>query len=148
MFMWVVVRLGGSSELATRLPSVLATAVTAAGVAALGRRLVSPRAGLAAGLIFASVPYVTFYAQFARPYAIMTAFATFASYALVRVLDAHPGHRRGWLVAYAAFLAGLGLVQVFALPLIGAHAVTGVLRCRPGGRQRVKRRLIMASLAS
>jgi mannosyltransferase len=148
MFMWVVVRLGGSSELATRLPSVLATAVTAAGVAALGRRLVSPRAGLAAGLVFASVPYVTFYAQFARPYAIMTAFATFASYALVRVLDARPGHRRGWFAAYAAFLAGLGLVQVFALPLIGAHAVTVALRCRPGGEQPGKRSLILGWLAA
>ena len=31
MFMWVVVRLGGTSELATRLPSALATVVTAAG---------------------------------------------------------------------------------------------------------------------
>ena len=148
MFMWVVVRLAGTSEIATRLPSALATAATAAGVAALGRRLVSPRAGLAAGLVFASVPFVTFYAQFARPYAIMTAFATFASYALVRVLDAEPGHRRGWLFAYAALLTGLGLVQVFALPLIGAHAVTVALRCRPGGKQPRKLWLILGWLAA
>ena len=148
MFMWVVVRLGGTSELVTRLPSALATAVTAAGVAALGRRLVSPRAGLAAGLVFAAVPFVSFYAQFARPYAIMTAFATFASYALVRVLDAEPGHRRGWLVAYAAFLAGLGLAQVFALPLIGAHLVTVALRCRPGGKQPRRLSLILGWLAA
>ncbi len=148
MFMWVVVRLGGTSELATRLPSALATVVTVAGVAALGRRLVSPRAGLAAGLVFASVPFVAFFAQFARPYAIMTAFATFASYALVRVLDAEPGHRRGWLVVYATFLAGLGVAQVFALPLIGAHAVTVALRCRPGGNEPRKWRLILGWLAA
>ena len=148
MFMWVVVRLAGTSEIATRLPSALATAVTAAGVAALGRRLVSPRAGLAAGLVFAFVPFVSYYAQFARPYAIMTAFATFASYALVRVLDAKPGHRRGWFVAYAALLAGLGLAQVFALPLIGAHAVTVALRCRPGGKQPRKLSLILGWLAA
>ncbi len=98
MFMWVVVRLGGSSELATRLPSVLATAVTAAGVAALGRRLVSPRAGLAAGLIF--------------------------------------------------LLSGLGLVQVFALPLIGAHAVTVALRCRAASEEPAKRPLILGWLAA
>jgi mannosyltransferase len=148
MFMWVVVRLGGSGELATRLPSALATAVTAAGIAALGRRLVSPRAGLAAGLVFVCEPYVSFYGQFARPYAIMTAFATFASYALVRVLDAEPGHRRGWLVAYSAFLCGLGLAQVFALPLVAAHAVTVALRCRPGSKEPGKRWLILGWLAA
>jgi hypothetical protein len=49
MIIWVVVRLGGTGELVTRLPSAVAMACAAAAVAALGRRLVSPRAGLAAG---------------------------------------------------------------------------------------------------
>ncbi|HEX3926054.1 MAG TPA: hypothetical protein VHY31_27525, partial [Streptosporangiaceae bacterium] len=44
MFIWVAVRLGGPGELVTRLPSALAMAAAAAAVAALGRRLVSPRA--------------------------------------------------------------------------------------------------------
>ena len=51
MIIWVVVRLGGSGEFITRLPSALAMAAAAAGVAGIGRRLVSPRAGLFAGLI-------------------------------------------------------------------------------------------------
>src|ERR1022692_1236755 len=48
MIIWLAVRLGGSGELVTRLPSALAMAAAAAGVAAIGRRLVSPRAGLLA----------------------------------------------------------------------------------------------------
>ena len=130
MLIWVVARFGGTSELAIRLPSALAMVVAAAGVSAIGRRLVSPRAGLAAGLIFVGLPLVSFYGQDARPYAIMTAFATLASYALLRALEAGHGRRRsGWLMAYAACMAGLGLAQVFALLLITAHAVTVALRC-------------------
>ena len=54
MIIWVVVRADGSGELMTRLPSAVAMTCAAAAVAALGRRLVSPRAGLAAGVLFAA----------------------------------------------------------------------------------------------
>jgi hypothetical protein len=53
---WVVARIGGSGEFAVRLPSAVALAIAAAAVTALGRRLVSLRAGLAAGLAFAVLP--------------------------------------------------------------------------------------------
>ncbi len=135
LVMWVVVRVVGTGELATRLPSALAMAATAAVTAAIGRRLVSPRAGLAAGLVFAVLPEVSFYAQDARPYALMTLFATLASYALVRVLQAGPGGRRDWLVGYGVFLTLAGLAQVFALLLVLAHAVTVAVRCRAGGSE-------------
>lgn len=148
IFMWVVVRLGGAGELATRLPSALAMATAAAGVVALGRRLVSPRAGLAAGLVFACLPLVSFYGQDARPYAIMTALATLASYLLVRVLDAGPGRRLGWLAAYGACLAALGMAQMFGLLLIAAHATTVALRCRPGSDEPARRSLALGWLAA
>ena len=63
MIIWVVARLGGDGELVTRLPSAVAMACAAAAVAALGRRLVSPRAGLAAGLLFAALPQISLYGQ-------------------------------------------------------------------------------------
>jgi mannosyltransferase len=128
--MWLVVRVVGTSELATRLPSALAMAAAAAVTAAIGRRLVSRRAGLAAGLVFAVLPEVSFYAADARPYALMTLFVTLASYALVRVLQARPGRRRDWLVGYGLFLTLAGLAQVFALLLVAAHAVTVAVSCR------------------
>lgn len=148
MLMWVVVRVVGTGELATRMPSALAMAVAVAATVAIGRRLVSPRAGLAAGLILAALPEVSFYAEDARPYAVMAAFATLACYALVRVLDAGPERRTRWLVAYAAFLSLTGLAQVFALLLIGGHAVTVAARCRPGSDQPGKRSLALGWLAA
>ena len=75
MLIWVMVRIGGTGELVTRLPSAVAMAVAAAAVAALGRRLISLRAGLAAGLVFAVLPEVSLYGQDARPYAIVVALA-------------------------------------------------------------------------
>jgi mannosyltransferase len=81
-------------------------AVASSGVSAIGRRLVSVRAGLAGGLLFAVLPEVSWYAQDARSYAIVTALAVAASYLLVRVLESGASTR--WLTAYAACLAALG----------------------------------------
>ena len=109
VIIWAVVRIGGAGELATRLPSALAMAAAAAAVTALGRRLVSPRAGLASGLVFAILPEVSWYGQEARSYAMVTALAAVASYLLVRALQAAGGAGAGrWLAAYGAVLAALG----------------------------------------
>ena len=75
VLMWLEVRLAGHGELALRLPSVLAMAATAALITVTGRRLVSQRAGLAAGLTFAALPAVSWFAQDARPFALETAAA-------------------------------------------------------------------------
>ena len=93
--MWPLVRVAGSSQLVTRLPSAVAMAVAAGLVAALGRRLVSPATGLAAGLVFAVLPAVSLYGQDASSYAMVTASAAGASYLLLRLITA-PGGRRGW----------------------------------------------------
>jgi len=130
VIIWVMVRLDGTGELVTRLPSAVAMAVAAAAVAALGGRLVSPRAGLAAGLVFAVLPVVSWYGQDARPYAMAVALAAVASYLLIRALDAEPeGSRVRWLTGYAACLAALGFIDIFGLVLIVAHAVTVAIRC-------------------
>jgi len=127
LLIWVMVQLGGTGELVTRLPSAVAMAGAAAAVAALGRRLISPRAGLASGLVFAVLPEVSLYGQDARPYAIVVALAALASYLLVRAMP-DDGARYRWLIGYAACLAALGIVDIFGLLLIPAHAVTVALR--------------------
>jgi mannosyltransferase len=130
LLIWVMVKLGGTGELATRLPSAVAMAVAAVAVAALGGRLVSPRAGLAAGLVFAVLPPVSLYGQDARPYAITVALAAIASYLLVRGMEADVSRERyTWLAGYAACVAALGIVDIFGLLLVVAHAVTVGLRC-------------------
>jgi mannosyltransferase len=130
VFMWFETRAAGTSELALRFPSAVAMAVAAGFVTVLGRRLVSTRAGLAAGLVFAALPSVTWYGQNARSYALVTALATIASYLLVRATEAGPGRRRRWLAGYGVALAAVGLGNIFALLLIPAHALTLALWAR------------------
>jgi mannosyltransferase len=128
LLIWVMVQIGGTGELVTRLPSAVAMAVAAAAVTALGRRLISLRAGLASGLVFAVLPQVSLYGQDARPYAIVVALAALASYLLVRAMDAgDASQRRRWLAWYAVCLAALGIVDIFGLLLVPAHAVTVAL---------------------
>ena len=122
VLMWPWARLAGSSELAMRLPSALAMAVAAGVVTVVGRRLVSPSAGLAAGLAFAAIPAVSWFGQDARPFALETAAATVSSYCLVRLLDGdRPRRRAAW---YALSLVAVGLANVFGLLLVPAHAIT------------------------
>jgi mannosyltransferase len=135
LLLWVVIRLGGPGELATRLPSALAAAVAAAGITAIGQRLAPGRAGLAAGLAFAVFPVTSTYAQDARSYALVMALAVLASYLLVRAAQSGPD-RRGWLVGYALALAALGWTNLMAMLIIPAHAVTLAVilaRARRGG---------------
>ncbi|MBO0775654.1 MAG: glycosyltransferase family 39 protein [Actinobacteria bacterium] len=138
VLMWPVVKVAGTSELAARFPSAVAMAVAAGFIALLGRRLVSGRAGVAAGLVFAALPQVSWYGQDARESAVVTAVATVSVYLFVRALGAPAGRRGGWLAGYGASLAVLGLLNLFALLIIPAHGLSlAALRRRgqPGGPQ-------------
>jgi mannosyltransferase len=147
LMMWPLARLFGTGTFVMRLPSAIAMTAAAAAVAALGRRLVSPRAGLAAGLVFAILPQVSFYGQDARPYALMTALAAAASYLLVRVMDS-PGQRRRWLIWYSACIAALGIVDIFGLLLVFGHAVTVWLRWRRAADREAARAVASGWLAA
>ena len=151
MIMWPLVRVAGPGELVTRLPSAVALAVAAGLVAALGRRLVSPAAGLAAGLVFAVLPQVSLYAQDARSYAMVTALGAAGSYLLLRAIGA-PGRRRGWLTGYAACLGAMGALNIFGILLLAAHAVSVALAClrqpAPAARLRLARGWLAAAVAA
>src|SRR5262249_309541 len=136
LVVWAVVRVFGTAELVTRLPSAVAMAVTAIAVAGIGRRLISRRAGLLAGLVFAALPEVSRYGQEARSYATVSALAAVASYLLVRVLNEADGPgrpppgRRRWLIGYGAAVAALGVVNIFGLVIVPAHGLTVLLASR------------------
>jgi mannosyltransferase len=132
LLLWPVAHTLGTGELAMRLPSALAMSATATFIVAIGRRLVSARAGLAAGMIWAFLPVTSWYGQDARSYALVTTLACAASYLFLRATGtADSGSTdtgsRAW---YSIFLIALGLVNVFGLLLIPAHAVTLVLTSR------------------
>lgn len=130
ILMWPLAHLFGTGPLVMRLPATLAVAVTAAAVAAIGRRLISPWVGLCAGLLFAVLPVASRYGQEARSYAMVMGIATIASYLLMRVFSAEPDRRRRWLVGYGVSIAALGIMNIFGLLLVPAHAVTVALRFR------------------
>jgi mannosyltransferase len=148
MMMWPLVHLFGSGALVLRLPTAIAVALTAAAVAAIGRRMISPWVGLAAGLLFAVLPVATRYGQEARPYAFVVGLAALASYLLIRVLMAEPDSRRNWLIGYAAGLAALGIVNIFGLLLIPAHAITVAFEIRRRGQGPDSRKLALNWLAA
>src|SRR5262249_16680582 len=99
LVVWAVVRVFGTAELVTRLPSAVAMAVAAIAVAGIGRQLISRRAGLLAGLVFAVLPEVSRYGQEARSYATASALAPGASDLLVRVLNQTGGGGGRWWTA-------------------------------------------------
>ncbi|MEU1873987.1 mannosyltransferase [Streptomyces ambofaciens] len=111
----------GAGLLSLRLPSVLAMSVAASGVGLLALRLVGPRAGLLAGLVFAVLPQVQKYAQEGRSYAMVCALVAWASYALVAGVP----HRARWRWAvYGATMLLACLLHEFAVLALVAHGVT------------------------
>jgi mannosyltransferase len=128
LLMWPVVHTFGTAEIVLRLPALLAMTAAAAGVAALGRHLHSPRAGLLAGLVFAVLPQVSRYGQEGRSYAFVLACAVLASYLLVRATG--EPRRRRWMAGYGCAIAALGLLNLFGLLLIAGHAIFLLARHR------------------
>ena len=141
LFMHVVAAVLGTSATALRFPSLCAMVIATGFVAATGRRAAAlarpPEAGrdgrglnvpaltgLFSGLLFATAPYMTYYAQMARSYAIETMFAVIASYLLLR---AWPDGRWRWWLGYAAAVALTGLFNIFGLLILAAHGVTLLL---------------------
>ncbi|AXI78116.1 glycosyltransferase family 39 protein [Peterkaempfera bronchialis] len=116
-------RLGGG-EVWMRVPSVLGMGAAAGLVALLGARLARPRVGLFAGLMFAAVPLVTYYAQEGRSYALVCAVVLLASYCLVRAVETGG---RWWWWGYTASVAFAALLHEFAVLALVAHAGTLLL---------------------
>ena len=141
LLMHVVAAVIGTSAAALRFPSLCAMVIATGFVAATGRRAaalaLAPDAGrngrgldvpaltgLLSGLLFATAPYMTYYAQMARSYAIETMFAVIASYLLLR---AWPDGRWRWWLGYAAAVALTGLFNIFGLLIVAAHGITLLL---------------------
>ncbi|NGN66849.1 hypothetical protein G5C51_23450 [Streptomyces sp. A7024] len=120
----------GDGLIQLRLPSLLAVAAAAAGVAVLGRRLAGPGAGLAAGVIFPLLPDAQRYAQEGRSYALVCAGVVWAT---VLLLHAAEARRAGAWAGYGAVLLGTCLVHEFAVLALVAHGVALCARRAPAG---------------
>ncbi|WP_369777851.1 hypothetical protein [Streptomyces sp. R33] len=99
---------------ALRLPSVAATALAAAGVAAVAHRLVGERAALCSGVAYAVLPPVQMYAQEGRSYALVAAAVVWATYLMLR---------EHWVAYATVLLLGCWLHEFAVLALL-AHGVS------------------------
>ncbi|MEU7190563.1 glycosyltransferase family 39 protein [Streptomyces sp. NPDC045369] len=145
-----VFELFGAGPVVLRMPSVLAVAAAVAAIAAAGRRLAGPWAGLAAGLVLALIPNIQHYAQEGRAYALVTAGVAIATRLLVSAADASQnagaavGRRRrprwagwaGWVgwAGYVLVMLTTALLNWFSLFVLPAHAVTVLVARRRGAR--------------
>ncbi|WP_327091746.1 protein O-mannosyl-transferase family [Nonomuraea sp. NBC_01738] len=109
----------GTAELWLRLPSALAIGVAAWFLCDLGRRVHGLTAGIAASLIFAVLPSVSYYGAFARPYALAAAASVFALWVLLRA-SGSPRSARAW-VLYALTVALVCCTHLFAVLTLPAH---------------------------
>ncbi|WP_460037778.1 glycosyltransferase family 39 protein [Streptomyces cavourensis] len=120
----------GPGTAVLRLPSVAATAVAAACVAALGHRLAGPWAGLGGGVALGMLPAVQFYLQEGRPYALVAAGAGVSTLLLVTLLEGR-GKAVHW-IAYSGTVALCGLLNWLSLMILPAHLLTLLLSGRNG----------------
>ncbi|WP_225827293.1 glycosyltransferase family 39 protein [Streptomyces naphthomycinicus] len=133
----------GAGTTTLRLPSVLAMAVAASCVAAIGRRLSGARAGVGAGLAFGLLPAVQFSLQDGRPYALVSAGAALSTLLLVTVLQ--DGGRTARWVAYGGTVLVCALLNWLSLLVLPAHLVTLVWA---GAGRAVRARWAVAATAA
>ena len=110
----------GTSPFALRLPSALSVGVAAAGTAWLAARALPRRSAVAAGVVVALLPRVTWAGVEGRPFAPAMALAVVLSVVLVVALER--GLRRWW-VLYAAVAALSVAVFVYTAMLVVVHGL-------------------------
>lgn len=125
----LALQIGGAREWVLRLPSILATALSAYLLYRLGVRLLNKPAALAAVIVFSCSEAVAFAAADARSYAMGVTAAIASMYALVRWMD--HGRLRDGLVY--ALLAGLTFdLHYIYITVLAVHAAYGLYRLRRG----------------
>ena len=110
--LWITVRLFGTSELAVRLPSLIAGVALVPAMAWTGRVIYDRRTGWVAAALACVAPFCVWYSQEARMYALFMLFAALAVGA--QVVAVRRGLRRDWIV-YAVCTAALIWTQYFAI---------------------------------
>lgn len=136
--------LAHASDALMRLPSALFEAGAAAVFTVIALSIGGRIAAVATAVLFALVPLLFFYAQEARPYALMLLFLAIATAAHLRIIAGRIEQGRPGLVATigcvgAALVIPAGIVSVAAL-----HA--GLLAAGSMARGRPERRLVLRHL--
>ena len=116
--LWMSV--AGDSELALRLPSMIAVAVGVWAVTKTATEIAGGRAAFAAGFVMIVLPGVSRYAQEARPYAFMVAAVAISTLLLARALRRSDRH---WWVGYGLALVAVGYFHLVSLLVVAGQLV-------------------------
>ncbi len=148
--LWVTIRAFGTSQLAVRVPSIVAGVLTIPALYALGKEAYGRRTGTVAAVVAVVAPILVWYSQEARMYSMLALFGLVAMWAQVRILKRGPqdAGRMVWVVYTAATIAMcwtqyFGLLQLAVQQL--AFAWMAVVRVRRG---QPVRRFVVAWLVS
>jgi mannosyltransferase len=131
VLVWLWSRVFGLSEAGLRSFSALCGTLLIPVMWSLGRRLVSERVGLVAALLTAINPFLVWYSQEARSYALLTLLCAATLLALVHVLES-PTRRR--LLAWSLLCALALCAHYFAAIVIVPEAVWLLVALRRQGR--------------
>jgi hypothetical protein len=133
VLIWVWARITGATEAGLRSLSAVLGTLTVPVVYAAARQLVSRRAALFACAFVATNPFLIWYSQEARAYALLSLLIAASVLCFVRTLD-QP--RLGRLAIWAA-VATLALwTHYFAVFVIGPEAAWLAVKLLPGGGNR------------
>ena len=129
LFLHFWIELFGTSPFAIRFPSALAVGVCVAAVVLLGARMRSLRFGVAAGVICALLPRMSYVGEEARSYAMTAAVAAWLTLLLVTALSRHGRTGRIW-AAYGILL-GVGTYLFMYIALLAiAHGIVLLITAR------------------
>ena len=119
------VRTAGVSEFALRFLSVMANVATVPLLFALARRWLSSSAAILAAFLGALSPFYVWYAQEARPYALVLFWTLLAIYALARAFAGRNGQpiAFAWLAVYVCAAIASLYTNYYAIFFIPFHVV-------------------------
>jgi mannosyltransferase len=120
VFLHLWMSVARDSELALRLPSVLAMAIAVWAVTKTALETAGRRAAMAAGFVMIVLPGVTRYAEEARPYAFMVAAVAISTLLLSRALARSD---RRWWAGYGVAVAAVGYFHLVSLLVVAGQLI-------------------------
>jgi 4-amino-4-deoxy-L-arabinose transferase-like glycosyltransferase len=124
---------GAADEWWLRLPSCVAGVATVVALASLGRTLLGPATGLAAGLALGLSPFHVELSQLARPYALFLLLTVLSLTALLRAVERHRARDWLWFSALVSLNLYTHYLAAQVLALEAAMAVVLLARARGRG---------------
>ncbi|GAB3040860.1 glycosyltransferase family 39 protein [Parafrigoribacterium mesophilum] len=128
------VKVVGTSPFSLRLPSAFAVGLTVMAVVVLVRRLSTPRVAIAAGILCAVLPRVTYMGEEARSFAFSSAIAAWLTVLLVEAVRRRPGSAVLW-IGYGVLLT-LGIYLFLFVTLFAVVYLAVLLGARLSGADR------------